>query len=51
MDYDYSELVRKAQKWSEQSFGTGWVSQGFSNYLKQSLIAPMPYFRMRVNDH
>lgn len=26
MDYDYSELVRKAQKWSKQTLDSGWVS-------------------------
>ncbi|MDP7536969.1 MAG: 50S ribosome-binding GTPase [Methylococcales bacterium] len=26
MDYDYSELVRKAQKWSQQTLDSGWVS-------------------------
>ncbi len=36
MDYDYSELVRKAQKWSEQSFGTGWVSQAGVQKLSEA---------------
>ena len=36
MDYDYSELVRKAQKWSEQSLGTGWVSQAGVQKLSEA---------------
>jgi energy-coupling factor transporter ATP-binding protein EcfA2 len=27
MDYDYSELVRKSQKWSKQTLDSGWVRQ------------------------
>lgn len=38
MDYDYSELVRKSKKWSEQALDSGWLSQLEAQKLSEAEI-------------